>query len=56
MYSLEVEKIKELMGEAGEKQMKDDLQIQMAVELVGDNAVEVEKKEETEAEDAGEEA
>ncbi len=48
MYKMEVEKIKELMGEAGTKQMKSDLLLQMAAEKIGESAVEVEKKEEPE--------
>ncbi len=48
MYKMDVEKIKELMGEAGTRQMKSDLLLQMAAELIGDQAVETEKKEESE--------
>lgn len=48
MYKMDVEKIKELMGEAGTRQMKSDLLLQMAAELIGDQAVETEKKEEPE--------
>ena len=50
MYKMEVEKIKDLMGEAGTKQMKNDLLLQMAADLIGDSVVPTEKKEEPEAE------
>ncbi len=45
-YKMEVEKIKELMGEDQIAAMKEDLAMQAAVDLVRDAAVEVEKKEE----------
>ena len=48
MYKMDVDKIKELMGEAGTKQMRSDLLLQMAAEMIGESAVEVEKKEEPE--------
>lgn len=40
-YHMEVEKIKETLGEAGLKQMKDDLKIDAAVELIKEKAKEV---------------
>ena len=40
-YKMEVEKIKEIMGEAGLEQIKNDLKIQAAVDLVRDSAKEV---------------
>lgn len=40
-YKMEVEKIKEALGEAGLEQMKADLKIQAAVELIKGNAKEV---------------
>lgn len=42
MYQMEADKLKELMGENEEKQIKKDIAVQMAVELVRDAAVEVE--------------
>ncbi|MCR5719346.1 MAG: trigger factor [Lachnospiraceae bacterium] len=39
-YQLEVEKVKELLGENGDKQVKEDICIKKAVELVVDSAVE----------------
>lgn len=40
MYKMEVDKIKELMGESEEKQMRDDIAIQKAVDLIVSSAVE----------------
>ncbi len=40
-YKMEVEKIKEIMGEAGLEQIRNDLKIQAAVDLVRDSAKEV---------------
>lgn len=40
MYKMEIEKIKEFMQEAEAKQMKDDIAIQKAVELIVSSAVE----------------
>ncbi len=40
MYKMELDKIKELMGEYEEKQVKDDLAIQKAVDLIVSSAVE----------------
>lgn len=42
MYQMEADKLKELMGENEEKQIKKDIAVQMAVELVREAAVEVE--------------
>lgn len=41
-YKMEVEKLKELMGDYEKEQMKNDLAIQAAVDLITDAAVEVE--------------
>lgn len=41
-YKMEVDKLKEIMGEQEREQMKNDLAIQAAVEMVTDAAVEVE--------------
>ena len=41
-YKMEVEKLKELMGDYEKDQMKNDLAIQAAVELITDAAKEVE--------------
>ena len=46
-YHMEVEKLKEFMGEEQLKQMKEDLRVQAAVELIRDAAVEVEGPEDT---------
>ena len=40
MYKMEVDKIKEFMGESEEKQMSDDIAIQKAVDLIVSSAVE----------------
>ena len=40
MYKMEVDKIKEFMGESEEKQMRDDIAIQKAVDLIVSSAVE----------------
>lgn len=40
MYKMEVDKIKEFMGESEEKQMRDDIEIQKAVDLIVSSAVE----------------
>jgi trigger factor len=54
-YKMEVEKLKELMGDYEKEQMKNDLAIQAAVDMITDAAVEVEAKEEA-TEEATEEA
>ena len=46
MYKMEVEKLKELMGDAEKEQMKKDIAVQEAVTLVAESAKAVEKKEE----------
>ena len=46
MYKMEVEKLKELMGDAEKEQMKKDIAVQEAVTLVAESAKIVEKKEE----------
>lgn len=46
MYKVEVEKLKELMGDAEKEQMKKDIAVQEAVTLVAESAKVVEKKEE----------
>lgn len=40
MYKMEIEKIKEMMGEAGLEQIKNDLKIQAAVDMLRENAKE----------------
>ena len=40
MYKMELDKVKELMGETEEKQIKEDLAVQKAVDLIVDTAVE----------------
>ncbi|MBQ6468833.1 MAG: trigger factor [Lachnospiraceae bacterium] len=55
-YKMEVEKLKEMMDEESEKQMRLDMAVQEAITLITDNAVEVEKAEEPAEEKAGEEA
>ncbi|MDY3249621.1 MAG: trigger factor [Candidatus Choladocola sp.] len=47
-YKMEVEKLKEIMGDYEREQMKNDLAIQAAVELIADAAVEVEAAAEAE--------
>ena len=49
-YQMEVDKLKEMMGETELEQMKSDMAVQQAVELVRDSAVEVPKKQEEAAE------
>lgn len=51
-YKMEVEKVKEALGEGGLDQMKADLKIQAAVDFLRDHAKEVEKKVEEAAEEA----
>ena len=46
MYKMEVEKLKELMGDAEKEQMKKDIAVQEAVTLVAESTKVVEKKEE----------
>ena len=43
---MEVEKLKELVGDAEKQQMKDDMAVQEAVTILADAAKEVEKTEE----------
>lgn len=45
-YKMELDKIKEILGETGLEQMKNDLKIQAAVDFIRDHAKETEKKEE----------
>lgn len=54
-YNMEVEKIKEIMGDEEKAQMKKDLQVQKAIDFVADNAIEVEKTEEEKTKEASEE-
>lgn len=42
MYQMEADKLKELIGENEEKQIREDIKVQMAAEFVRDAAVEVE--------------
>ena len=51
-YKMELDKVKSLMDDAAINQMKDDLAIQAAVDLVRDAAKEVEAKEEEKSEEA----
>ena len=47
MYKMEVEKLKEVMGDYEKEQIKKDMAVQEAVTLVAESAKVVEKKEET---------
>ena len=40
MYKMEADKVKEMLGEAEEKQIREDLAVQKAAELIADKAVE----------------
>ena len=51
-YKMELDKVKSLMDDAAIDQMKDDLAIQTAVDLVRDAAKEVEAKKEEKSEEA----
>ena len=51
-YKMELDKVKSLMDDAAIDQMKDDLAIQAAVDLVRDAAKEVEAKKEEKSEEA----
>lgn len=42
MYKIEIDKLKEMMGEEEQKQMKEDMAVQEAINLVTDAAIEVE--------------
>ena len=56
-YKMEADKLKELIGDAEKEQMKSDLAIQAAVDMITDAAVEVEAaKEEEKTEETAEEA
>ena len=46
MYKMEKDKVKELLGNTGLEQIKSDLSIQKAVDLLRDTAKETDKKEE----------
>lgn len=48
MYQMEVDKVKEMLGEDGKEQVSQDVAVQKAVDFVVKNAVEVEPEEETE--------
>lgn len=39
-YDMEVEKLKDLVGEAEKQQMKDDMAVQEAIDFLVENAVE----------------
>ena len=54
-YKMELDKVREMLGEEGDKQTRLDMAVQEAITLITDNAVEVEKKEEEAAEEASEE-
>ena len=47
-YGLEVDKVKELMGDAERDNIRDDLKVRKAVEFIAEKAVEVDEPEETE--------
>ena len=51
-YKMELDKVKSLMDDAAIDQMKDDLAIQAAVDLLRDAAKEVEAKKEEKSEEA----
>ncbi|MCD7751108.1 MAG: trigger factor [Lachnospiraceae bacterium] len=55
-YNMEVEAIETALGEGGEKQVKEDLAINKAVQFLVENAVEVEPKTADEADEADAEA
>ena len=55
-YQMEIDKLKELMGEADTDRMKDDLKVRKALDLLRDSGVEVPAKEEPAVEESGEEA
>ncbi|HJD30810.1 MAG TPA: trigger factor, partial [Candidatus Eisenbergiella stercorigallinarum] len=44
-YKMEADKVKEIMGENGKKQIMEDLAVSRAADFLRDNAVEVEKAE-----------
>lgn len=50
-YKMELDKVKELVDESQRENMKKDLAIQKAVDLIYDNVREVEKKEEDKKEE-----
>ena len=47
-YGLEVDKVKELMGDAERDNIRDDLKVRKAVEFIAEKAVEVDEPEEAE--------
>lgn len=54
-YKMEVERIKEMLGEAEQKQMREDMAVQKAVDLIVEAAVEIEVVEEVEIEEVNNE-
>ena len=52
MYKMELDKLKEYMGEEEKESMKKDLAVQKAVDLLVENAIEVETKKEEESKEA----
>ncbi len=54
-YKMELDKVKELMGESAIKNMKEDLAVQKAAKFLVDNAKEVEAKKSKKSDDAAEE-
>ena len=50
-YNLETDKVKEMLGEKEKEGIYKDIEIRKAMELIADNAKEVEKKEKTEKKD-----
>ena len=47
-YKIDLDKMKEMIGDEEKENMREDIKIQRAADLLGDNAVEVEKTEEEE--------
>lgn len=52
MYKMELDKLKEYMGEEEKESMKKDLAVQKAMDLLVENAIEVETKKEEESKEA----
>lgn len=52
-YKMEADKVKEILGENGKKQVMEDICVNKAVEFVVENAIETEAKKSEETEEAG---
>ena len=52
-YKMEADKVKEILGESGKKQVMEDICVNKAVEFVVENAKETEAKKSKETEEAG---